>query len=74
MAEFPKWRDCCAVSTNVVQFISIGPSQAHEYVNKVYKGDGAISGLTNNPQALLKHAASLAHHNLLGSLERLKVC
>ena len=43
-----------AVNANFVAFTSIGLDQAQELVNKVYKGDGAITGITTDPQALLK--------------------
>ena len=39
-------------------FTSIGPDQAQEHVNRGHKGDGAISGLTTDPQALLKYCLS----------------
>lgn len=42
------------VSTNPVAFTSIGPDHAQEHVNKIHKGEGAISGLTTDPQGLLK--------------------
>ena len=33
------------VNTNPIVFTSIGPDQAQEHLNKVHKGDGAISGI-----------------------------
>jgi len=47
-----------AVNTNSIAFTSIGPDQAQEHLNKVHKGDGAISGITTDPQGLLKYCLS----------------
>ena len=46
------------VSTNPVAFTSIGPDHAQEHVNKIHKGEGAISGLTPDPLGLLKYCLS----------------
>ena len=46
------------VNTNPIAFTSIGPDQAQEHLNKVLKGDGAISGITTDPQGLLKYCLS----------------
>ena len=35
-----------------------GPDQAQEHLNKVHKGDGAISGITTYLQGLLKFCLS----------------
>ena len=43
-----------AVNANFVAVTFIGLDQAQEHVNKVYKGDGAITGITTDPQAILK--------------------
>ncbi|KAI9542170.1 hypothetical protein NQZ68_022223 [Dissostichus eleginoides] len=44
--------------TNPVPFTSIGPDHAQEHVNKIHKGEGAISGLSTEPQGLLKYCLS----------------
>jgi len=43
------------VNTNPVPFTAIGVDQAQEHINKVHKGHGCISGLTNSPDALLRY-------------------
>ena len=47
------------VYTNPIAFTSIGPDHAQEHLNKVHKGDSAISGITTDPQGLLKYCLSL---------------
>ena len=60
------------VSTNPVPFTSIGPDHAQEHVNKIHKGEGAISGLTTDPQGLLKYCLSTpVLARLAGETERL---
>ena len=54
------------VSTNLAVFASIGPDQAQEH-HKVHKGDGAISGLTTDPQGLLKYCLGLPELTRLAS-------
>jgi len=44
-----------AVSTISVPFASIGTNQTLEYVNKINKEDGVISGLTTSPKGLLMY-------------------
>lgn len=44
-----------AVTPNSIAFTSIGPDRAQEHLNK---GDGAISGITTDPQGLLKFCLS----------------
>ena len=61
------------VTKNAIPFTPIGPDQAQEHVNKVHKGDGAISGLTTDPQALLKYCPSSPEFARL-LLERLNAC
>ena len=46
------------VNTNPVPFTAIGVDQAKEHINKVHKGHGCISGLTNSPEALLRYCLS----------------
>ncbi len=46
------------VKTNTVPFTAIGVDQAQEHVNKIHKGDGGISGITNTPDVLLKYCLS----------------
>lgn len=46
------------INTNRIAFTSIGPDQAQEHLNKIHKGDGAISGITTDPQGLLKYCLS----------------
>ena len=43
------------VNTNPIAFTSIGPDQAQEHLNIVHKGNGTISGITTDPQGLLKY-------------------
>jgi hypothetical protein len=60
------------VNTNPIPFTSIGPDQAQEYLNKVHKGDGAISGITTDPQGLLKYCLSSPElARLAGETERM---
>ena len=46
------------VKTNPVAFTAIGVDQAQEYVNKGHKGDGGVSEITTNPEALLRYCLS----------------
>ena len=46
------------VNTNAIPFTSIGIDEAQEHINKVHKGDGAITGITTNPNSLLKYCLS----------------
>ena len=46
------------VSSSQVPFTSIGVDHAQEHVNKVHKGDGGISGITTNPETLLRYCLS----------------
>ena len=55
------------VSTNPTAFASIGPDQAQEHLNKVHNGDGAISGLTTDPQGVLKYCLGLPELTRLAS-------
>ena len=57
--EFQNWN--FTVNTNCVPFTAVGVDQAQEHINKVHKGDGGISGITNNPQALLRYCLSTPH-------------
>ena len=46
------------VSTNPISFTAIGVEQAQEHVNKIHKGHGGMSGITNSPEALLRYCLS----------------
>jgi hypothetical protein len=46
------------VQTNLIAFTVIGIDQAQEHVNRGHKGDGGVSGITNNPEALLRYCLS----------------
>ena len=58
----PLWQDLKSVgfvvTTSPVPFTSIGPDHTQEHLNKIHKGEGAISGLTTDPQGLLKYCLS----------------
>ena len=58
----PLWQDLKSVgfvvTTSPVPFTSIGPDHTQEQLNKIHKGEGAISGLTTDPQGLLKYCLS----------------
>ena len=60
------------INTTPIPFTLVGPDQAQEYVNKVHKGDGAISGITTSPDALLKYCLSSPElHRLASETEKL---
>ena len=46
------------VSTNPISFTAIGVDQAQEHVDKIHKGHGGMSGITNSPEALLRYCLS----------------
>ena len=41
-----------AIKKNPVAFTAVGVDQAQEHINKIHKGDGGISGINNNTEAL----------------------
>lgn len=42
------------------KFTAIGVDQAQEQINKIHNGDGGISGITTNPEALFKYCLASA--------------
>ena len=50
-----------AIKKNPVSFTAVGVDQAQEHINKIHKGDGGISGITNNTEALLRYCLSTPH-------------
>lgn len=58
------------ITSNSTPFTSIGPDQSQEHRNRVHKGDGALSGITTSPDALLKYCLSTAElTRLSGEME-----
>ena len=55
------WKDyksgMFTVKTGNTPFIAIGVDQAQENANKVHKGEGGVSGITNNPESFLKYCS-----------------
>ena len=56
MERSAKWRVCCQHKSHCVHIY--WPRSSREHLNKVHKGDGAISGITIYPQGLLKYCLS----------------
>ena len=41
--------------TNLVAFTAIGVDQAQKHINKIHKADGGLSGITTDPNFLLRY-------------------
>ena len=67
------------IQTGKIPFTAFGEDQAQEHVNKIYKGEGGISGITTSPEAPLRttnkaQPQALAHQNLPDCLLKQRSC
>ena len=46
------------IKTNLVAFTAIGVDQAQEHMNKIHKGDGGLSGITTDPNSIIRYCLS----------------
>ena len=47
------------IKTNLVASSAIGVDQAQEHMNKIHKGDGGLSGITTDPNSIIRYCLTL---------------